>query len=132
MRLFRRKEIPWEVVDIRSVDPVYMYYEDDSEDFQIIAIEDTNITRTYLLDVKNDTRQSPDLHKAVIFAREQLLQEAKKSGYNILWLESWRVTLLRKGRSYRVEVQYKGRPARALNTVPHRHPPFMALLQNAY
>lgn len=31
MRLFRRKEIPWEVVDIRSVDPVYMYYEDDSE-----------------------------------------------------------------------------------------------------
>lgn len=31
MRLFRRKEIPWEVVDSRSVDPVYMYYEDDSE-----------------------------------------------------------------------------------------------------
>lgn len=106
MRLFRRKEIPWEVVDIRSVDPVYMYYDDNSEgkprryktmtqvdpsptDFQIIAIKDTNITRTYLLDVKNDTRQSTDLHNAVIFAREQLLQEAEKSGYNILWLERY-------------------------------------------
>jgi len=130
MRLFHRKEIPWEVVDSRSVDPVYMYFEDESEDFQIVAIKDTSITRTYLLDVKGDTRQSADLRKAVIFAREQLLQEAKKNGYNILWLESWQVTLLRKGRFYRVEVQYKGRPARALNEVPNRHPPFMALLQS--
>ena len=31
MRLFRRKEIPWEVVDSRSVDPVYMYLEEESE-----------------------------------------------------------------------------------------------------
>jgi hypothetical protein len=109
MRLFRRKEIPWEVVDTRSVDPVYMYFEDESEgksgickikikikkidfcsiDFQIIAIKDTTITRTYLLEVKGDTRQSADLRKAVIFAREQLLQEAKKNGYNILWLERY-------------------------------------------
>ena len=61
---------------------------------------------------------------------------------------SWQVTLLRKGRVYRVEVQYKGRrksinnsekllssffvliAARALNKVPNRHPPFMALLQS--
>jgi len=85
-----------------------------------------------LLDVKDDTRQSTDLRNAVIFAREQLLQEAKKNGYNILWLESWQVTLLRKGRLHRVEVQYKGRPALALNKVPSRHPPFMALLQTAY
>ena len=140
-------------------------------DLQIVAIKDTSITRTYLLDVKDDTRQSADLRKAVIFAREQLLQEAKKNGYNILWLEryylpyfllelsvwnllrrSWQVTLLRKGRLYRVEVQYKGRrkslnnsaklgnriillnsyiliAARTLNKVPNRHPPFMALLQ---
>ena len=56
-------------------------------DFQIVAIKDTSITRTYLLDVKGNTRQSADLRKAVIFAREQLLQEAKKNGYNILWLE---------------------------------------------
>jgi len=131
MRLFRRKEIPWEVVDSRSVDPVYMYYEDDSEDFQIVAIKDTSITRTYLLDVKDNTRGSADLRKAVIFAREQLLQEVKENGYNILWLESWQVTLLRKGRLYRVEVQYMGRPARALIGLPNPHPPFMALLQTA-
>jgi len=132
MLLFHRKEVPWEVVDSRSVDPVYTYYEDDSEDLQIVAIKDTSITRTYLLDVKHDARESVDLRKAVIFAREQLLQEAKKNGYNILWLESWQVTLLRKGRSYRVEVQYRGRPARALNKVLNRYPPFMALLQTAY
>lgn len=109
MRLFRRKEIPWEVVDSRSVDPVYMYFEDESEgttrlykkkrkcstvdsfpiDFQIVAIGDTTITRTYLLDVKGDTRQSADLRKAVVFAREQLLQEVKKNGYNMLWLERY-------------------------------------------
>jgi hypothetical protein len=58
-------------------------------DFQIVAIKDTSITRTYLLDVKVDTRGSADLPKAVIFAREQLLQEAKENGYNILWLERY-------------------------------------------
>lgn len=130
--LFRRKEIPWEVVDSKSVDPVYMYYDDDSEDLEIVAIKDTSIARTYLLEVKHDTQRSADLRNAVIFARQQLLQEAKKNGYNLLWLESWRVTLLRKARSYRVEVQYKGRPARALNNVPDRNPPFIALLQTAY
>ena len=31
MLLFRRKEIPWEVVDSRNVDPVPMYYEDEGE-----------------------------------------------------------------------------------------------------
>jgi hypothetical protein len=58
-------------------------------DFQIVAIKDTSITRTYLIDVKDNTRESADLRKAVIFAREQLLQEAKKSGYNIFWLERY-------------------------------------------
>ena len=31
MLLFRRKEMPWEVVDTRNVDPVPMYYEDEGE-----------------------------------------------------------------------------------------------------
>lgn len=50
-------------------------------------MKDTSITRTYLLDVKHDARKSENLCKALIFAREQLLQEAKTNGYNILWLE---------------------------------------------
>lgn len=58
-------------------------------DLEIVAIKETSITRTYLLDVKHDAQQSTDLRNAVIFAREQLLQEAKKSGYNILWLERY-------------------------------------------
>ena len=109
--LFRRKETPWEVVDSKSVDPVCLYYDDDLDvdgktcmklcidslikltscviDLEIVAIKNTNVTRTYLVDIKDDARQSVDLRKAVIFAREQLLQEAKKNGYNMLWLERY-------------------------------------------
>lgn len=56
---------------------------------EIVAIKNTNVTRTYLVDIKDDARQSVDLRKPVIFAREQLLQEAKKNGYNMLWLERY-------------------------------------------
>lgn len=58
-------------------------------DLEIVAIKGTSITRTYLLDVKHDTHKTTDLRKAVIFARGQLLQEAKKNGYNMLWLERY-------------------------------------------
>ncbi|KAJ3508064.1 hypothetical protein NLJ89_g5958 [Agrocybe chaxingu] len=126
--LFRRREIPWEVVDSRSVDPVPMYYED--EDLEIAAIKDSTVRRMYAFDVKCEGKHRGDLHKAVIFARDQLLQEMNKNGYNILLLESWRVTILRKGKRHRVEVEYSGRPARALNKVLKRQPPFMAVLQH--
>ncbi|KAF8168334.1 hypothetical protein B0H34DRAFT_56242 [Crassisporium funariophilum] len=126
---FRRKETPWEVVDSRSVDPVPMYY--DEEDLEVVAIKDSNIRRTYVLQVKTDTRQSQDLPHAVMFAREQLLQEAKKNGYNILLLESWRVTVLRKAKLHRIEVEYSGRPARTLSQVKSRRPPFMDILQTS-
>lgn len=29
---FRRKEIPWEVVDSRAVEPVPMYYDDEGDE----------------------------------------------------------------------------------------------------
>jgi len=127
MLLFRRKEMPWEVVDTRSVDPVPMYYED--EDLDLLSVKENNVRRTYVLEVKRDARQHNDLRNAVIFAREQLFKEVKKNGYNTLLLESWRVTLLRKAKLHRVEVEYSGRPALALNKVKKRHPPFMAVLQ---
>ncbi|KDR84758.1 hypothetical protein GALMADRAFT_131550 [Galerina marginata CBS 339.88] len=104
---FRRKEIPWEVVDSRSVDPVPMYYED--EDLEVILVKENNVRRTYAFEIKRDARESSELLKAVVFAREQLLEEIKKNGYNILLLESWRVTVLRKAKLQRIEVEYSGR-----------------------
>ncbi|KAF8971574.1 hypothetical protein BDZ97DRAFT_1914038 [Flammula alnicola] len=132
MKFFRRKETPWEVVDSRSVDPVPMYYED--EDLDIVTVNENNIRRKYVLDVNRDMSKqlSSELPKAVAFAREQLLEEIKRSGYNILLLESWRVTVLRKAKLHRVEVEYSGRPALALNEVKTRHPPYMAVLQTSH
>jgi len=103
MLLFRRKEMPWEVVDTRSVDPVPMYYEDEGEretsmnsisalissfvDLDLVSVKENNVRRTYVLEVKRDARQHNDLHNAVVFAREQLFKEVKKNGYNTLLLE---------------------------------------------
>ncbi|PPQ90447.1 hypothetical protein CVT25_014965 [Psilocybe cyanescens] len=83
--LFRRKEIPWEVVDSKSIQPVPMYYED--EDLDVVSVKETNVRRTYVLDVKRDARESNQLLRAVVFAREQLQQEIKRNGYNILLSE---------------------------------------------
>ncbi|KAF8895052.1 hypothetical protein CPB84DRAFT_1848384 [Gymnopilus junonius] len=130
MVLFRRKEVPWEVVDSRSVDPVPMYYED--EDLEIILIKETNVRRSYSFEIKRESRDKKLLLNAVVFAREQLMKEIKQNGYNILLLESWRVTLLRKGKQHRIEVEYSGRPAIAseTNKVNKPNPPFMAILQS--
>ncbi|PPQ80021.1 hypothetical protein CVT26_011903, partial [Gymnopilus dilepis] len=80
MRFFRRKEIPWEVVDSRSVDPVPMYYED--EDLEVILVKETNVRRRYAFEIKRDTSERKQLLNAVVFAREQLMQEIKRNGYN--------------------------------------------------
>ncbi|KAF9557843.1 hypothetical protein CPC08DRAFT_30178 [Agrocybe pediades] len=127
---FRRKEVPWEVVDNRSVAPVPTYYDD--EDLDVLAVKSTNVRRTYILDVKRDARQGNDLLNAVVFAREKLLEELNKNGYNTLLLESWSVTLLRKAKLHRVQVEYSGRPARIANAITKRNPPFTAILQTCY
>ncbi|KAF5311789.1 hypothetical protein D9619_003324 [Psilocybe cf. subviscida] len=125
---FRRKEIPWEVVDSRSVDPVSMYYDNDNEDFELVSVKDTKVRRKYVLEVKRDMVGRSELPKALVFARGQLLQEVNKNGYNILLNESWRVTLLRKAKLHRVEIEYSGRPALVLNEPLVQHPPFLAVL----
>ncbi|KAH9487153.1 hypothetical protein JR316_0001222 [Psilocybe cubensis] len=128
--LFRRKEIAWEVVDSKSIQPVPMFYED--EDLEVVSIKETNVRRTYVLDVKRDARESNQLLRALMFAREQLQQEIKRNGYNVLLSESWNVTVLRKAKLHRIQVEYGGRPALALNKIPERHPPFMAILQTSH
>ncbi|GLB36372.1 hypothetical protein LshimejAT787_0306600 [Lyophyllum shimeji] len=120
-------ETPWEVVDSRAVDPVPMYYED--EDLDIAVVGETDTRGTYVFEVKPG-RTPPDLRRAVEFARQQLLHEVIKNGYNILLLESWQLTVYRRGKDHRIEVQYNGRPARALGKLPGRRPPpFMGVLE---
>ncbi|KIK02303.1 hypothetical protein K443DRAFT_131892 [Laccaria amethystina LaAM-08-1] len=126
---FRRKETPWEVVDSKSVDPIPTYYED--EDLDVVAMGERDIHGTFTFNVAYAER-SKDLRNSVMFARQQLLLEATKNGYNILLMESWQMTILRRGKHHRVEVKYAGRPARALGKVSaRRRPPFMDILHSS-
>lgn len=120
----RRQESPWEVVDSKSVEPVSIW--DDEEDLEIIYIHDTPVTRTYVFDIKKEK----DFENALSFAQQQLLQEVRTKGYNVLWHESWRVTLFRKGKKHRVEVRYSGRPACLSSDKPllSPSPPFLGVL----
>ncbi|ETW87486.1 hypothetical protein HETIRDRAFT_243376, partial [Heterobasidion irregulare TC 32-1] len=106
----RRQESPWEVVDSKSVEPVSIWDDEEVQsrpfpDLEIIYIHDTPVTRTYVFDIKKEK----DFENALSFAQQQLLQEVRTKGYNVLWHESWRVTLFRKGKKHRVEVRYSGR-----------------------
>lgn len=104
--LFRRKETPWEVVESHSVDPVPMYYDDEgrylphscqgalvnypfSPDLDLIFAKDSNVLRKFVLDVQKGKVLQEELQKAVVFARERLLEEIKKNGYNVLLLERY-------------------------------------------
>jgi len=105
--LFQRREIPWEVVDNKTVDPVPIFFEDS--ELELAVVKQGFVRRNYVLEVKPNVALRPELQKAVIFAQGQLLDEIEQNGYNVLLSESWRVTLLRRGKFYRVEVEYSGR-----------------------
>ncbi|KAK0246003.1 hypothetical protein EDD85DRAFT_1017016 [Armillaria nabsnona] len=124
---FRRHwETPWEVVDSKAVKPVYMYY-DDEDSLDIVAVSDADTRGTYVFEVNHLTRTA--LRNAVTFSRQQLIHQVAKKGFNVLVLESWRLTVFRRGKSHRVEVMYSGRPAEALGKLPHLPPPpFMDVL----
>ncbi|KIY45341.1 hypothetical protein FISHEDRAFT_49449 [Fistulina hepatica ATCC 64428] len=119
---------PWEVVTQASVRPVPMFYDD--EDLDIVASSDADTVGTYVFEVRH-VEQPTSLQNAVVFARQQLLQEVAKKGYNILLVESWSLTLHRRGKQHRIEVQYTGRPARVSGKPPRaRPPPYMGVLQS--
>jgi len=126
--LFKRHEIPWEVVDGKTVDPVPMRFEDS--ELELAVIKQGHVRRKYVLEVRPNVSLDPELQKAVIFAQGQLLDEIEQNGYNVLLSESWRVTLLRRGKLYRIEVEYSARPARATNPGSRRQPPYMAVLHD--
>ncbi|KAH7911218.1 hypothetical protein BJ138DRAFT_1113381 [Hygrophoropsis aurantiaca] len=131
MKWFHRKnDMPWEVVGYEAVEPVPMFDEDD--DYDILRVRDTDTCGTYIFEYGKNPRGT-HYADAVIFARQQLLQEIAKKHYNTLLLESWTLTLFRKGKRHRIEVQYAGRPAYVSGKLlPNRPPPFMAVLEGRH
>ncbi|KZT21709.1 hypothetical protein NEOLEDRAFT_1139124 [Neolentinus lepideus HHB14362 ss-1] len=124
-RLRFRDDSPWEVVDQAEVEPVFMY--DEDEDFDIGRVGDTDVWRTYIFDVK----KKKHLPNTLWHSRSMLLAEVAKEDFNVLLYEGWRGTLFRKGKKYRVEVRYCGRPAYVLGKLPPIHPPpYLALLDH--
>ncbi|KAI0034908.1 hypothetical protein K488DRAFT_44484 [Vararia minispora EC-137] len=120
-----KRKVDWEVVDSKVVEPVHLWDIEDDDD--IVYIHDSDVIRTYQFDVRN----YEDLQKVVTFAQDQMLLEIRSRGYNALWTEGWRLTILRRAARERVEVRYVGRPAK-LNATPDKTPPppFIDVLQH--
>lgn len=127
----RRREEPWEVVGCETVDPVFMLDSEDDDD--LIYVQEGDTCGRYIFDF---TRQAPSgMHctSALQFARQQLLQQITTKGYNILLEEGWSLTLLRRGKRHRIQVDYTGRPGCMSGKLPAlRAPPFMALLEGQH
>jgi len=79
------------------------------------------------------------MRDALVLARSQLLAsaEASKDGGNVLFLEGWSVTRLRRSTGqHRLQVRYFGRPAKAVllaasSKIPTTVPPFMDILEDS-
>ena len=50
-------------------------------------MKDANVRRKFVVEVTHEKMLLSELEKAVVFARQQLLEEIKRNGYNILLLE---------------------------------------------
>ncbi|KIJ68746.1 hypothetical protein HYDPIDRAFT_147281 [Hydnomerulius pinastri MD-312] len=132
MKWFRRKsELPWEVVGCKTVEPVLMFDEEDELD--IVRVRGTDTCGKYIFDFKKHAPNGAQCASAVVFAKQQLLQEITQRNYNILLLESWTLTLLRQGKRHRIQVDYNGRPGYVSGKLPPlRPPPFMAVLEGQH
>ncbi|KAJ6604419.1 hypothetical protein DFH09DRAFT_898337 [Mycena vulgaris] len=128
---FRRKEVPWEVVDSKAIEPVPTYYDEDKGTSISYLWAMPTCVEHYIFHV-DQLKNAEDLRNAVVFARQQLLREVGKKGFNVLLSESWNMTIYRRGKRHRVQVEYNGRPARVLGDLPAlRPPPFMQVLQDS-
>jgi len=133
-------------------------------------MSETETRGTYVFDIRSGTEHcGHHLRRLVVFAQHQLLREVKKRGFDVLLTEGygshrrsiydangalyfrrWTLTLLRKGKHQRAEVQYIARgqcepcatefdvhglfPAAKIGK-PCRHyrpPPFMEVLYSVH
>ncbi|OCB91303.1 hypothetical protein A7U60_g1470 [Sanghuangporus baumii] len=148
MRVFlRRRDAPWEVVDYKHVQPVPTFFDDEDVDILHVSAGETRGTYVFELHTGSASKRpgrtttridtvvdSEHRRKALIFARKQLLAEVAKKDCNMLLLEGWCLTVLRKGKRIRIEVQYNGRGALAIGKpdLAERHPPFIELLGRVF
>jgi len=110
------------------VDPVPMF--DEDEELDLDSLNDCDIAGTYVFELPHDKNEA-DVRNAIVIARQQLLQEVAKKGFNVLLLESWDMTIYRRGKDHRIEVRYCGRPAHASGKLPSLHPPpFIEVLKD--
>ncbi|KAH8100549.1 hypothetical protein BXZ70DRAFT_157762 [Cristinia sonorae] len=117
---FRRKETPWEVVINRSVEPVAVLDEfGDDEDLDVLRISNMDMRTTFAHEVGG----IQDMRVVVHSARHQLMKTVLQHNYNTLLSEGWTITILRKGKSYKAEVTYTGRPAYVTGKLKSRSPP---------
>ncbi|THH27027.1 hypothetical protein EUX98_g7170 [Antrodiella citrinella] len=123
---FRRKETPWEVVGMKRVDPVACYDEIDDDDLDVLRICDLNMRTTF----SHEIGGVQDMRIVVHSARHQLMQSVVRHNYNVLLSEGWTITVFRRGKSYKAEVTYTGRPAYVMGSIKSRPPPpFMDVLE---
>lgn len=131
MFLLRRRDAPWEVVDTKEVQPVPTFYDD--EDVNIVSLSENETRGTYVFDLNklrgaSSDADSLDWRKALVFARQRLLEEVQKRDYNCLLIEGWCITVLRRGKQHRLQIEYNGRGALANGKLEVRDPPFIELL----
>jgi len=124
-----RKNVPWEVINYRVVEPVSVC-EEDEEDLDISRVAEEDMSRTFVFDIT----EKGHFRNAIVFARQLLIQDMIRANYNMLLTEGWESTLLRRGKQYRMEVRYSGRPAHVVNKAcllrkkQHSSPPFIMML----
>lgn len=107
MKWFRRRNAPWEVVGCETIAPVLMFdSEVDSLDegksrtcpelyarptivveIEFVYAEGVDTCRRYIFDFTNHTPSGIHCASAVLFARQQLLQQVEKRGFNVLLQE---------------------------------------------
>ncbi|TDL28738.1 hypothetical protein BD410DRAFT_712419 [Rickenella mellea] len=123
----RRRELPWEVVDYKVVEPVPMFYDD--EDIDIVLVSECETRGTYVFDINELGKWHAA--RSLEFSRQQLLRELSNKGYNSLISEGWSMTVLRKGKRHRMVVQYDGRGAIISGKFDPRPPPFLDMLNSS-
>ncbi|KAG8763815.1 hypothetical protein FRC11_011886 [Ceratobasidium sp. 423] len=111
--LFRAPRRPcWEVVDHKEVKPTPVYY--DQEDLQILKIHDSDIAGQYEFEMRSDFR----CRQALEAARLELLHQIKKDQCNVLLVEGWKLTKLRRGREMRIRDALREQWATLGNGIP--------------